>query len=148
MSERPKLRRENLRYSFHNGVKKSQTHTYLCRKILPFQNFKDNVWYTHTHTHWVFWANPSTPKNDKHPSLHLPDVWQEGEGQEESRHKTTDVGKVVNPRKQTKGEEEDWDGQQLGKSPPRSLEDLPALKQLHKQTGQDAELASCRTHLR
>lgn len=90
----------------------------------------------------------STPQNVKHPSLHLPDVWQEGEGQEEARHKTADVGKVVDPRKQTEGEEEDWDGQQLGESPPRSLEDLPALKQLHKQTGQDAELAACRAHLR
>lgn len=58
------------------------------------------------------------------------------------------MGKVVNPWKQTEGEEEDGDGQQLGKRPPRSLEDLPALKQLHEQTGQDAELAACRTHLR
>ena len=86
--------------------------------------------------------------SETHPFLPVPDVWQEGEGQEESRHKTADVGEVVDPWKQTEGEEEDRDGQQLGKSPPWSLEDLPALKQLHEQTGQDAELTACRTHLK
>lgn len=57
------------------------------------------------------------------------------------------MGKVVNPGKEAKGEEEDRDGQQLSERPPRPLKDLPALKQLHKQTGQDAKLAACRTHL-
>lgn len=66
---------------------------------------------------------------------HLPDVRQEGERQEEPRHKTADVSKVVDPRKQAKGKEEDGDGEQFRKCSPRSLKDLPALKQLHKQTG-------------
>lgn len=78
----------------------------------------------------------------------LPDVRQEGEGQEEPRHEAADVGEVVDPREQAKGEEEDGDGQQLGEGSPRSLKDLPALKQLHEQTGKDAKLAACRTHLR
>lgn len=37
-------------------------------------------------------------------ALRSPDVWQESEGEEEPRHKTTNVGKVVDPRKQAKGE--------------------------------------------
>lgn len=78
---------------------------------------------------------------------HLPDVRQEGEGQEEPRHKTADVSKVVDPREQAEREEEDRDGEQFSERSPRSLEDLPALKQLHKQAGQDAEQAARRTHL-
>lgn len=80
--------------------------------------------------------------------IHLPDVRQESEGEEEPRHKTADVCKVVDPREQAKGEEKCGDGQQLGKSSPWSLKDLPSLKKLHKQTGQDAKLAACRTNLR
>lgn len=53
----------------------------------------------------ILTVNPS--QRDRHPSLHLPDVRQEGKGQEESRYEAADVGKVVNPWKQTKGEEED-----------------------------------------
>lgn len=78
----------------------------------------------------------------------LPDVRQESEGEEEPRHKTADVCEVVDPREQAEGEEKCGDGQQLGKSSPWPLEDLPALKKLHKQTGQDAKLAACRTNLR
>lgn len=80
--------------------------------------------------------------------IHLPDVRQEGEGEEEPRHKTADVCKVVDPREQAKGEEKRGDGRQLGKRSPRPLKDLPSLKKLHKQTGQDAKLAACRTNLR
>lgn len=38
-------------------------------------------------------------------AIHLPDVRQESEGEEEPRDKTTDVCKVVNPREQAEGEE-------------------------------------------
>lgn len=80
-------------------------------------------------------------------AIHLPDVRQESEGEEEPGHKPADVCKVVDPRKQAEGEEKCGDGQQLGKSSPRPLQDRPALKELHKQTGQDAKLAACGTNL-
>lgn len=80
-------------------------------------------------------------------NVHLPNVWKENEGEEESRHKTADVCKVVDPGKHSEGEQKGRNGRQLGKGFPRPLEDLPALKKLHEQTGQDAKLAACRTNL-
>lgn len=55
--------------------------------------------------------------------------------------------KVVDPGEQTEGEEEGGDGHQFGKGSPRPLQDGPALKELHEQAGEDAELAARRTHL-
>lgn len=76
------------------------------------------------------------------------DVGQEGEGQEEARDEATNVGKIVNPGQEPKGKKEEHHTQQLGESPPGLGQDLPALKQLHKQTGQDPKLRACRTHLK
>lgn len=56
--------------------------------------------------------------------------------------------KVVNPRQQAKGEEEGGNAQQFGKGPPRPLQDGPTLEELHKQAGQDPELAASRAHLK
>lgn len=89
-----------------------------------------------------------TTPHDKPPRQHPPDVGQEGEGEEKSGHETADVRKVVDPGEQTEGEEEGGDGQQFGKGSPRPLQDGPALKELHEQAGEDAELAARRTHLR
>lgn len=57
------------------------------------------------------------------------------------------MGKIIDPRQQTEGEEEYGDGKELSKRPPWSLKDLPALKELHKETRQDAKLAARRTDL-
>lgn len=76
------------------------------------------------------------------------DVGQEGEGEEEARHEAAKVGKVVDPRQQAEGEQEEHHAEQLGEGHPRLGQDLPALEQLHKQAGQDAELRARRSHLR
>ena len=75
------------------------------------------------------------------------DVGQEGEGQEEARDEAADVGEVVDPGQQAEGKEEEHHAQQLDEGPPGLRQDLPALDQLHKQAGQDAELGTRRTHL-
>lgn len=76
------------------------------------------------------------------------DVGQEGEGQEEAGDEAADVRKVVNPGQQTEGEKEEDHAQKLGERPPGLRQDLPALKQLHKEAGQDPELRTSRAHLR
>lgn len=95
-----------------------------------------------------FLDNKIVPPHHKPHRQHPPDVGQEGKGEEKSGHETADVRKVVDPGEQTEGEEEGGDGQQFGKGPPWPLQDGPALKELHEQAGEDAELAACRTHLR
>lgn len=75
------------------------------------------------------------------------DVRQEGEWQEEAGDEAANVGKVVDPGQQPEGEEEEHHAEQLGEGPPGLGEDLPALKQLHKQAGQDPELRSGWPHL-
>lgn len=75
------------------------------------------------------------------------DVGQEGEGQEEAGDEAADVGEVVDPGQQPEGEEEENHAQQLGEGPPGLGEDLPALEQLHKQTGQDSKLGAGRPDL-
>lgn len=76
------------------------------------------------------------------------DVRQEGERQEEAGDEAGDVGKIVDPGQQTEGKEEEHHAQQLGEGPPGLGEDLPALKQLHKQAGENPELRASWTHLR
>lgn len=76
------------------------------------------------------------------------DVRQEGEGQEEAGDEAGDVGKIVDPGQQTEGKEEEHHAQQLGEGPPGLGEDLPALKQLHEQAGENPELRAGWTHLR
>lgn len=76
------------------------------------------------------------------------DVRQEGEGQEEAGDEAGDVGKIVDPGQQTEGKEEEHHAQQLGEGPPGLGKDLPALKQLHKQAGENPKLRAGRTHLR
>lgn len=75
------------------------------------------------------------------------DVGQESKRQKETGHKATDVGKVVDPGQQAEGEEEQHHAQQLGECPPWLCQDLPALKEFHKQACQNAKLGTCRTHL-
>lgn len=50
------------------------------------------------------------------------------------------MGEVVNPWQQASGEKEENHAQQLEEGPPWPCQDLPALEQLYKQTGEDAEL--------
>lgn len=76
------------------------------------------------------------------------DVRQEGEGQEEARDEAADVGEVVDPGQEAEGKEEEHHAQQLDEGPPGLGEDLPALKQLHKQAGQNPELRASGPHLR
>lgn len=76
------------------------------------------------------------------------DVRQKGEGQEEAGDEAGDVGKIVDPGQQTEGKEEKHHAQQLGEGPPGLGEDLPALKELHKQAGENPELRAGWTHLR
>lgn len=76
------------------------------------------------------------------------DVGQEGKGQEEARDEATNMGEIVDPGKQPKGEEEEHHAQQLYEGPPRLGQDLPALKELHKKAGQDPKLRASWTHLR
>lgn len=76
------------------------------------------------------------------------DVRQEGEGEEEARDEAADVGKIVDPGQETEGKEEEHHAQQLGEGPPGLGEDLPALKQLHKQAGQNPKLRAGWPHLR
>lgn len=75
------------------------------------------------------------------------DVGQEGKGEEEATDEARDVGKVVNPGQQPKGEEEEYHRQQLEEGTPGPSQDLPALEELHEEAGQDAKLRACRTHL-
>lgn len=50
------------------------------------------------------------------------------------------MGDVVNPWQQANSEKEENHAQQLDEGPPWPRQDLPALEQLYKQTGEDAEL--------
>lgn len=68
------------------------------------------------------------------------DVGQEGEGEEEARDEAADVSEVVDPGQQAKGKQEEHHAQQFDEGSPRLGQDLPALEQLHKQTGQNPEL--------
>lgn len=57
------------------------------------------------------------------------------------------MGKIVDPGQQPKGKEKEHHTQQLGEGPPGLRKDLPALKQLHKQAGQDPKLRAGWPHL-
>lgn len=58
------------------------------------------------------------------------------------------MGEIVDPGQQAEGKEEEHHTQQLDEGPPGLGQDLPALKQLHKQAGQDPKLRARRPHLR
>ncbi len=75
------------------------------------------------------------------------DVGQEGEGKEEAWDKATDVGEIIYPGQKAEGEEEQHDAWEFDEGPPWPCQDLPALEQLHEQTGQNAKLRTSRTHL-
>ncbi|TNN69502.1 hypothetical protein EYF80_020336 [Liparis tanakae] len=75
------------------------------------------------------------------------DVGQEGEGEQQAAEEAEDVGDVVDPRQEAAQEEEEDDAQQLEEGFPRLLQDLPTLKQLNKQAGEEPELRPRRTHL-
>ena len=75
------------------------------------------------------------------------DVGQEGEGEQHAAEEAKDVGDVVDPRQEAAQEEEEHDARQLEEGFPRLLQNLPTLKQLHKQASKEAELRPCRTHL-
>lgn len=74
------------------------------------------------------------------------DIGLEGEGEEEATDEPQGVGKVVDPGQQPKGEEEEHHSQQLEEGMPGSLQDLPALEELHEESGQDAKLGASRNH--
>lgn len=76
------------------------------------------------------------------------DVREEGEGEEEAGDEAADVGEIVDPGQEAEGKEEEHHAQQLGEGPPGLGQDLPALKQLHKQAGENPELRASRPHLR
>lgn len=75
------------------------------------------------------------------------DVGQEGEGEQQAAEETEDVGDVVDPRQEAAQEEEEDDAQQLEEGFPRLLQDLPTLKQLDKQAGEESKLRPRWTHL-
>lgn len=58
------------------------------------------------------------------------------------------MGEIVDPGQETEGKEEEHHAEQLGEGPPGLGEDLPALKQLHKQAGENPELRAGWPHLR
>lgn len=57
------------------------------------------------------------------------------------------MGKVVDPWQQANSKKEENYTKQLDEGPPWPCQNLPALEQLYKQTGEDAELRAGRADL-
>lgn len=75
------------------------------------------------------------------------DIGQEGEREQQATEEPENVGDVVDPRQKTAQEEEEDDPHEFEKGPPRMLQHLPALKQLHKQAREEAKLRPRRPYL-
>jgi len=76
------------------------------------------------------------------------DVGQEGEGEEEAAEEAEEVSDVIDPRQEATDEEEEDDAEEVEEGFPGFLQHLPALEELHKEAGQQAELGPGRAHLR
>lgn len=68
------------------------------------------------------------------------DVGEECKRQEEPADEAGDVGKVVDPREEAEGKEEEDQAHQLDEGLPRPRQDLPTLEELDKKAGEDAKL--------
>lgn len=75
------------------------------------------------------------------------DVGQEGEGQQEPAQEAEEVSDVVDPGQEAADEEEEDDAKEVEEGFPGFLQHLPALEELHKEAGQQAELGPGRAHL-
>lgn len=57
------------------------------------------------------------------------------------------MSEIIDPRQEAKGKKKEHHSQQLEESPPWACQDLPTLEELHKETGQNSKLGSCRANL-
>lgn len=75
------------------------------------------------------------------------DVGQEGKREQQAAEEAENVGDVVDPWQKAAQKEEEDDPHELEEGPPRTLQHLPALEQLHKQAREEAKLRSRWPHL-